>query len=134
MSVDSARSTQTQAIAGHQLCTSELGGWFSDGRSVFASAGTLFGAIVGSFARDHDVVHVALAQAGAANADELRLFLQFPDRSAADVAHTALHAADKLVDDHADRPAIRNAALDAFRHQLRQAIAIAVVVREHRHG
>src|SRR5690606_30442245 len=67
---------------------------------------------------DGHVVHVALALAGAGDHHELRLAAHLLDGAAADVAHGGAQAAGELVDDAADRAAVRDAALDAFRHQL----------------
>jgi len=50
----------------------------------------LFNGIVWSFARDHDIVDMALAEARAADADESRLLQQFRDRRAAAVSHARL--------------------------------------------
>src|SRR5690606_20593250 len=67
---------------------------------------------------DGHVVHVALALAGARDDHELRLAAHLLDGGAADVAHGRAQATGKLVDDAADRAAVRHAPLDAFRHQL----------------
>src|SRR5690606_31936948 len=67
---------------------------------------------------DGDVVHVALALAGAGDHHELRLLAHLLDGRAAHVAHGGAQAAGELVDDAAQRAAVRHAALDAFRHQL----------------
>jgi len=58
-------------------------------RTVRAS-GPLLNSIVGSFARDHDIVHMALAKAGAANTHEARLLQQFANRGAAAISHARL--------------------------------------------
>ena len=47
----------------------------------------LFDGIVGSLAGNHDIVNVALAQSGAADADEARFLQQLRDRGAAAVSH-----------------------------------------------
>ena len=86
----------------------------------------LFDGIVRGFARDHNVVYVALAQAGAADADESCLLQQFRNRRAPAVAHARLQAPDHLVDDHRDRAAVGHAPFDAFRDKLRQAVGFAV--------
>src|SRR5690606_28132229 len=75
-------------------------------------------AVVGRFLDDLHVVHVRFAHAGAGDAHHLRLHLHFPDGGAADVAHGGTQAAGQLVHDVPDRPLVRHAALDAFRHQL----------------
>src|SRR5512142_1257214 len=86
--------------------------------------------IVGRFARDGDVVHVALAQAGATNANESSLLLQFRYARAADVSHAALQTADELVDHHRDGAAIRHAALNSFRYKLREPVSGIAVFAE----
>jgi len=54
---------------------------------VAVQARSLLDAIVGGLAGDHDVVHVTLAQSGAADAYEARFLQQFGDSGAAAVAH-----------------------------------------------
>ena len=75
-----------------------------DGAPTFSSPPSrltrLFDGIVGGLAGDHDVVDVAFAQAGAADADEARFLQQFWNRRAATVAHAGFQSADHLVDDH----------------------------------
>lgn len=60
-----------------QLCRESASGLNTGARrprdSRRAAGATLFDGIVGSFARDHDVVYVALTQAGPADAYESRL-------------------------------------------------------------
>ena len=78
-------------------------------------------AVVRRLAGDRDVVDVALAQAGAGDAHEGAVLLHLGDRAVAGVAHRRPQAADQLVDDVADRPLVRHAALDALGHQLQRA-------------
>src|ERR1700722_9173235 len=89
-----------------------------------AAARLLLDMIVGRLAGNDDVVHVALAQARAGDAHELRLLLQLGNRSAAQIAHSRLEAADELEDHGLKRPAIRHPALDAFRNELGEAVLI----------
>src|SRR5271169_6333737 len=90
-----------------------------DGALSFAvTRPLLFDGIVWGLAGDHDVVHVAFAQAGAADADEARFLQQLWNRRAAAVAHARLQSADHLVDDHRDRAAVGNASLNTFGDQL----------------
>src|ERR1700693_4019639 len=62
----------------------------------------LFDAIVGGLAGDHYVVDVALAESGAADADEARFLQEFGDGGAAAVSHAGFQSADHLMDDHRD--------------------------------
>lgn len=66
-SVDSKAMKPTQTAAGHQARRGL-------GRDAVKSVSSLC-RVVRSFARDHDVVHVAFAQAGGADAHESRLLL-----------------------------------------------------------
>src|SRR5436190_15251367 len=85
---------------------------------VSALARASLHAVVRRLFRDRDVVHVALAHAGARHANELGLALHVRDGAAADIAHARAEAADQLVHDAAQRPAVRDASLDAFGHEL----------------
>src|SRR6266545_3776038 len=78
----------------------------------------LFGMVVRGFLGDDDVVHVALAQAGGADAHEAGARAQLVDVAAADVAHAGAQAADELVDRLRERAAVGHAALDALGHEL----------------
>lgn len=62
----------------------------------------LLNRIVGSLAGDHDIVHMALAQACAADADKSRLLQQLGDGRATAIAHARFQAAHHLVHDHRD--------------------------------
>src|SRR5271166_5297257 len=92
-SVDSNAIRPIQTTAGHQT-RRRLGR--EAGNAVRLS---LLSRVVRSFARDHDVVHMAFAQAGSADAHESRLLLQLGDRLAAAVTHAGLQSAHHLVDD-----------------------------------
>lgn len=60
----------------------------------------LFNGIVRGFARNHDIVNVALAQSGAADANETRFLQQFWNRGATAVPHARLQSPDHLINDH----------------------------------
>ncbi len=124
----------SQSTTGHQLRTSIR----TDGLSAFERLRTagpggafrsesLLGTVVGSFAGNHDIVYVALAQAISTDAHESLLLLQLRDAGAADITHSTLHAADQLVHDHGDGAAIGNPTFDAFRNQLAQPVALAAL-------
>src|SRR6202021_4085231 len=87
-------------------------------------AGLLDG-IVRGLAGDHDVVHMAFAQPGAADADEARLLQELGNCGAATVAHAGLQSSNHLVDDHRDRAAVGNASLNAFWDHFGKAVGIA---------
>jgi len=72
------------------------------GERTGRASGPLFDRIVGGFTRDHDVVHMALAKAGAADAHEARLLQQFSNRGASAISHARLQPSNHLVDDHRD--------------------------------
>src|SRR5205807_4770144 len=91
-------------------------------RTVRAS-GPLLDGIVGGFARDHDVVHMALAKTGAADAYEARLLQQFGNRGAATISHARLQPSHHLVDDHRDRAAIGHAPFNAFGDEFVEPVA-----------
>src|SRR5579864_4891384 len=55
--------------------------------TVAATAARLFERIIGSLARDDDVVHVALAETRPADSHKTRFLLQFRNRRASAVAH-----------------------------------------------
>src|SRR5690606_28981482 len=69
--------------------------------------------VVRRLAGDLDVVHVALARAGAGDADHDRLAAHLVDGRAADVAHGRAQPTGELVDDGAQRAAVRDPPLDA---------------------
>src|SRR4029077_625816 len=80
--------------------------------------------VIRSFARDHDVVHVAFAQAGGADAHESRLLLQFSHRLASAITHARPKPAYHLVDNHRHRTTIRHAPFNSLRHQLSQPVRV----------
>src|SRR5258707_188721 len=82
---------------------------------AFSSDGSA--AIVRRLFRDRHVVWMRFAQPGARDAHEAR-GLHLLDRRGAAVAHRLAQAADELVDDRRERPLVRDASLDAFRHEL----------------
>src|SRR5581483_1152851 len=86
-----------------------------------------FEAVVRSFLGDDDVVHVALAVGGVADADEARLLAQLGERSAAEVAHAGAEPADELVDVRRERPLVRHPALDALGHELHVLLVLLEV-------
>src|ERR1700710_1834548 len=93
--------------------------------------------IVRRFARHHDVVDVALAQARSCEAPDPRLAMEIRDRLAAGIAHRGAQAADDLMHDVRHRPLVRHLALDALRHQLQRVrdLGLEVAVgRAARHG
>src|SRR5579864_73805 len=88
----------------------------------------LFQPIVGSFTRNDHVMHVALTQSCAADADEPRLLLQLRDSLGAAIPHAGAHAANKLIHHLCQRSAIRHAAFNSFRHQFVHPIAAAIFI------
>src|SRR5712691_3139567 len=70
--------------------------------------------VVGSLLGDHYVVGMALAQAGAGDADEARLLLHLLDGGAAGIAHRLAQAADQLVDQRPQHAFVGHARLDAL--------------------
>ena len=58
--------------------------------------------IVWRFARDHHIVHVAFAQAGATDADKAGFLQQFRNGGTTTVAHARLQAADHLMHGYDD--------------------------------
>src|SRR5579862_5395930 len=85
---------------------------------------SLFNGIVGGFPGDHDIVDVAFAEAGAADAHEAGLLQEFGNLRAAAVAHARLQATDHLVDDHRDRAAVRHTSFDALGDELREPVRL----------
>src|SRR6516165_4714770 len=88
-SVDSMRMTPSHTNTGHHRCASmrkegrSRWPWSKGGEAglTIAELGSrLLNAVVGGFASDHHVVHVAFAQAGSADAHETRFLLQFGNR------------------------------------------------------
>jgi hypothetical protein len=62
-------------------------------------------------------VHVRLADAGRRDLDELGAGAELVDRRAAAIAHRRAQPAHQLMDDGGQRALVRNAALDALRHE-----------------
>src|SRR3569623_3518988 len=89
---------------------------------VFLAFRRLLDAVVRGFLRDDHVVNVTLAQPRRGDLHELSLRMHLGDRRAADVAHRSTQPADELVDRLAQRALVRDAALDAFRHELLRLI------------
>src|SRR5581483_8358998 len=92
----------------------------STGRSSTAGKGITFdgsAAIVRRLFRDRHVMRMRLAQARSRDADEA-CSLQLLDRRRTAVPHRLPHTADELVHDRRERPLVRDAALDPFRHKL----------------
>src|SRR5690606_33743154 len=79
---------------------------------------------------DDHVVHVALAQPLARDADELGVLPELVDGVAAGVPHPRAQAADQLDHDRRQRAPVGNAPFDAFGDELlvrRAALAIAIL-------
>src|SRR4051812_9924706 len=70
---------------------------------------------------------MALAEPGAGDADERRA-LHLLDRRRPAVAHRLAETADELVEHVRDRPLVRDAALDALRHELVDVLDVALEV------
>src|ERR1700736_5067895 len=87
--------------------------------------------VIGGFAGDRDVVDVALAQPSRGDPHEGAVLLHLADRAVAGIAHRRPQSADQLVDDVADRPLVRYAALDALGHELQRAghLLLEIAVR-----
>ena len=75
-------------------------------------------AIVRCFFGDLHVVDVGFSHASAGDAHKLRLGTHLLDVGAAGVTHRGTQTAHQLVNDRGERPFVRNATFDAFRHQL----------------
>src|SRR3954466_18413 len=83
--------------------------------------------VIRSLLGDRHVVGVALAEAGAGDANEARL-LELLDRRRAGVAHRLAQAADQLAEHRAHRPLVRDAALHAFGDQVGAVLDVALEV------
>src|SRR5450631_955273 len=88
----------------------------------FSDRWPLLDVVVGCFAGDDDVVHMALAETGAGDAHKLRPLLQFCNGSTAKVAHPRSKAADKLIDHGFEWSAIGNATFNSFGNKFGEAI------------
>src|SRR5262249_15381380 len=84
--------------------------------------------IIRCFLRDDDVVHVAFSHAGRRDANERRLALERRHVLAAAIAHPRAKTTDELVDHRLNAALVRDAALDALRHELLAAVATALEV------
>src|SRR5690606_23308320 len=73
--------------------------------------------VIRRFLRDADVMHVAFADAGGGDADELGFGAHFFHVAATGEAHAGAQAADQLEDDGGHRAFVGHAAFDAFGHQ-----------------
>src|SRR5881628_66082 len=96
-----------------------------------SEAVALLGPVVWCFFGDRDVVHVALAEAGGRDANQLRFALELRDRAAAAVAHPRAQTADELMDHGGDAAFVGDAPLNPFRHELLargDAVEIEVVL------
>ena len=71
---------------------------------------------------------VAFAQAGAGDADELRLVVKLGDVLRADIAHRRTQAAGELMQHIGDRALIRHLAFDAFRHELERVLDLLLEI------
>src|SRR6516162_8639567 len=91
----------------------------------------LFDMIVWGLASDDHVMHVAFAQAGAGDADELGLLLKFCNAATAEVTHSGTQPTDQLEDHCLERPAIRYAAFNTFRHKLGEPVLASTLALHH---
>src|SRR3989344_872733 len=78
----------------------------------------LISAVVRRFLGDLHIVHVAFADTGGGDLDELGLVVHLFDRGATAVAHGGAHAARHLVDDADHGALVGHTAFDAFGHEL----------------
>src|SRR5688572_8818636 len=90
--------------------------------------------VVRALARDRDVVRVALGHARAADAAEPGLLSQRFDVLRPAVAHAGAQAAHELVDEIAERPAVRHAAFHAFGDELAALLDVGLPVAVARAG
>src|SRR5690348_9379676 len=74
--------------------------------------------VIRRFLRDLHVVDVGFAHARGGDLDEIGLGAHLVDGAAAGVAHARAEPSHELQDDGGDRALVRDAALDAFGHQL----------------
>src|SRR5580658_257399 len=92
--------------------------------SQYANPRLLLDMVVGRLPGNDYVVHVALAQSGAGDANEVCILLQLANRPAAHVTHARSQPAHQLENHAFERPAIGHAPLDPFRHILRQPVLV----------
>src|SRR5215472_8632209 len=89
VSVEKLASTQSQMNVGSQTRSMRPGdSVMRFGKADENKRACLFDPVVGSFACDDNVMHVALTQARAADADELCFLLQLRNGLCAAIAHT----------------------------------------------
>src|SRR5258708_19495333 len=83
-----ARTESHNSVGSHgrSLRRNELG--MGSGTADDDKLGRLFKSVIGSFPRDDYVMHVALTQASAADADKAGLLLKFRNRFRAPITHT----------------------------------------------
>src|SRR5689334_23838828 len=84
--------------------------------------------IVRGFARDGHVVDVALAQARAGDAHELRLAVEVAEIARTDITHRRTETAGELVHDVADRPLVGHLAFNAFGDELQRVLDVLLEV------
>src|SRR6185437_588237 len=77
----------------------------------------LFNLIVRRFTGDDHIMHVALAQPSAADANKPCLLLQVRNGVGAAVAHPGTQSANQLINHGRQRTPIRHAALNPFRNK-----------------
>src|SRR5258708_36384300 len=82
--------------------------------------------VVGCFAGNHDIVHVAFSQSRAAYANETCLLLQVQDTFSAAIAHTRTQSTNQLIDRGRQGAAIRHATFNSFRHKFVQPVLVAI--------
>src|SRR5215470_842925 len=117
----SSVGSQARSLLGREAGT-------GSGNAVAVKLACLFESIIRRFTCDDHVMHVALTQARAADADETRFLLQLKDAVRAAIAHTGAQTTDELVDHLRQRASIRHTPFDSFRHQLAHAISGAVAI------
>src|ERR1700751_3284891 len=91
----------------------------------------LLNVVVGCFARDDDIMHVAFAQARAGDTHKLSFLLQLLNAIATEVAHAGTKSADELINHGLERPAIGHAPLNAFRDELGEAVLPVALALHH---
>src|SRR5262245_33956601 len=124
-SVEKVASTQTQTTVGSQISSLRPGGTVTRvGKTDDDKRACLLASVIGSLARDDNVMHVALTQARAADTNELCFLLQLRNGLGAAVTHSRTQTSDQLVNHLSQRPPVRHAALDALGDQLGQAVAV----------
>src|ERR1700731_1023013 len=113
-SVDSNVMRITQTSAGHQA-RRRFGREAGESVVIVNAASPSLGRVVRSFASNHNVVHVTLAQAGSTDAYEPSLLLQISNCLASAISHARFQPADHLMNDHRYGAAIGNATFNSLR-------------------